>query len=103
MEFGAQNQYGRVTCPSIGNFTWSKKKYTFGGQKGENRLPESKNGIWGPRSVWSWARGIYISFGNFIRSKKNYTFRGQKGENWLPETEFGAQKLSLGRKISMVV
>jgi hypothetical protein len=43
MEFGAQNQYGRVTCPSIGNFTWSKKKYTFGGQKGEKRLPEPKN------------------------------------------------------------
>jgi kinesin family member 20 len=32
MEFGAQNQYGRVTCPSIGNITWSKKKYTFGGR-----------------------------------------------------------------------
>jgi hypothetical protein len=25
-EFGAQNQYGRVIYPSIGNFTWSKKK-----------------------------------------------------------------------------
>jgi hypothetical protein len=44
-EFGAQNQYGRVIYPSIGNFTWSKKKYTFGGQKGENRLTEPKNGI----------------------------------------------------------
>jgi hypothetical protein len=28
-EFGAQNQYGRVIYPSIGNFTWSKKIYTF--------------------------------------------------------------------------
>jgi hypothetical protein len=30
-----------------------KKKYTFGGQKGENRPPELKNGIWSPKSVWS--------------------------------------------------
>jgi hypothetical protein len=35
MEFGLQNQYGRVIYPSIGNFIWSRKKYTFGGQKGE--------------------------------------------------------------------
>jgi hypothetical protein len=28
-EFGAQNQYGRVIYPSIGNFTWNKKKYIF--------------------------------------------------------------------------
>jgi hypothetical protein len=34
--FGAQNQFGRVTYPSIGNFTWSKKKYTFRGQKSKN-------------------------------------------------------------------
>jgi hypothetical protein len=45
MEFGAQNQYGRVIFPSIGNFTWSMKKYTFWGQKGKNRPPETKNGI----------------------------------------------------------
>jgi hypothetical protein len=51
-EFGAQNQYGRVIYPSIGNFTWSKKKYTFGGQNGYNRPPEPKTGIWGPKSVW---------------------------------------------------
>jgi hypothetical protein len=43
-EFGAQNQYGRVTCPSIGNFTWSKKKYTFESHKGENKVSEPKNG-----------------------------------------------------------
>jgi hypothetical protein len=46
-EFGAQNQYGRVTYPSIGNFTCSKKIYNFGGQKGENRPSEPKNGIRG--------------------------------------------------------
>jgi hypothetical protein len=50
-EFGAQNQYGRVINPSIGNFTWSKKKHTFGGQKDANRPSEPKNGIWGPKSV----------------------------------------------------
>jgi hypothetical protein len=51
-EFEAQNQYGRVTYLSIGNFTWSKKKYTFGGQKDENKPSEPKNGIWGPKSIW---------------------------------------------------
>jgi hypothetical protein len=50
-EFGAQNQYDRVTYPSIGNFTWSKKKYTFGGQKSENEPREPKNGICGLKSV----------------------------------------------------
>jgi hypothetical protein len=45
-EFGAQNQYDRVIYLSIGNFTWSKKKYTFGGQRGENKPSVAKNGIW---------------------------------------------------------
>jgi hypothetical protein len=40
-----------VIFPSIGNFTCSKKKYYFGGQKGENKPSEPKNGIWGPKSV----------------------------------------------------
>jgi hypothetical protein len=44
MEFGAQKQYGRVIS-SFGYFTWSKKKYTFGGRKGENKPSEPKNGI----------------------------------------------------------
>jgi hypothetical protein len=50
---GAQNQYVRVIYPSIGYFLWSKKIYTFSGRKGKNRLPEPKNGSWGPKSVWS--------------------------------------------------
>jgi hypothetical protein len=58
MEFGAQNQYGRMIHLSIGNFTCSKKNYTFGGQKGENRLPEPKNGIWGPKPVWAYDTSI---------------------------------------------
>jgi hypothetical protein len=52
-ESGAQNQYDRVIYPSIGNFTCSKKKYSFGGQKGENKPSEPKNGIRGPKSIWS--------------------------------------------------
>jgi hypothetical protein len=40
MEFGAQNQYGRVIYPSIGNFTWSKKKHTFG----QNKVSEPEKG-----------------------------------------------------------
>jgi hypothetical protein len=39
-EFGAQNQYGRVIYPTIGNFTCSKKYYPLGGQKGENKPPK---------------------------------------------------------------
>jgi hypothetical protein len=80
-EFGAQNQYGHVICPSIGNFTWSKKKYTFGGQKGENRPPEPKNGIWGPKSKFGaqnqYGRVIHPSIGNFTWSKK-YILLGVK-------------------------
>jgi hypothetical protein len=51
LKFGAQNQYGRVTYSSIGNVTWSKKKYACGGQKAENKLSELKNRIWGPKSI----------------------------------------------------
>jgi hypothetical protein len=29
-EFGAQNQHGRVTYPSIGNFTWIMKNILLG-------------------------------------------------------------------------
>jgi hypothetical protein len=50
-EFAAQNQYDPLIHPSIGTFTWSKKKYTFVGQKCENRLPQPKNGICGPKSI----------------------------------------------------
>jgi hypothetical protein len=49
MEFGALNQYERETYPSIGNFTWNKKKYAFGGQKGENKSLEPKNGTQAPK------------------------------------------------------
>jgi hypothetical protein len=52
-EFGAQNQYGRVIYPSIGNFTWTTKKHTYRGQKRKNKPSEAKNGIWGPKSIWS--------------------------------------------------
>jgi hypothetical protein len=42
-EFRLQNKYGRVTYPSIGNFTISKKRYTLRGQKGKNKPSEPKN------------------------------------------------------------
>jgi hypothetical protein len=48
-EFEAQNQYDIVTCPSIGNFTWSKKKYTVGGHKGKNKASEPENGTQAPK------------------------------------------------------
>jgi hypothetical protein len=73
-EIGAQNQYGRVIYPSIGNLTWSMKIYTFGGQKGKNWPPEPKNGIWGPKSVWlcdSIEREFHMK-------QKKYTWRVKK-------------------------
>jgi hypothetical protein len=61
-EFGAQNQYGRVMYPSIGNFTWSKKKYNFGGRKGEHKTIYLKTGIWASKSVRS-CQYVYILLG----------------------------------------
>jgi hypothetical protein len=74
-EFGAQNQYGRVTYPSIRNFTWSKKIYTFKGQKDQNRPPEPKNGIWGSKSIWSCDISIDKQF--YMEQEKIY-FWGSK-------------------------
>jgi hypothetical protein len=48
-EFGAQNQYRHVIYASIGNFRWSKKKYAFGGQRGENEPLEPKKRNFGPK------------------------------------------------------
>jgi hypothetical protein len=39
-----------VTYPSIGNFTRSKKNYTFGGQRSENKPSEPKNGTKAPKT-----------------------------------------------------
>jgi hypothetical protein len=61
--------------PSIGNFTWSKKKHTFEGQKGGYRPPEPKNGIWGPKSVWSCDISIDREF--YMEQEKIY-FWGSK-------------------------
>jgi hypothetical protein len=80
-----------VIYPSIGNFTWSKKKYTFGGQKGENRLPQPKNGFWGPKSIWSCdishRSGILHKAKKFILLGDKKTKIGPQS----PKTEFGAQ------------
>jgi hypothetical protein len=75
-EFRFQNQYDHtdfgttqinyyLIYPSIGNFTWHKKIYTFGDQKGENKPSESKNGIWGQKSK--------INFPT--KAKKNRNFK----------------------------
>jgi hypothetical protein len=75
-EFGLQNQYDRMTYPSIGNFTWSKKKYTFGGQKDNKRPLEPKNEISGPKSKWSCDISIVREF---YMEREKHTFGGQKG------------------------
>jgi hypothetical protein len=41
-EFGAQIQYGCVKFPSIGNFIWNKKKYTFGVEKAKKKVQSPK-------------------------------------------------------------
>jgi hypothetical protein len=64
--------------PSIGNFAWSKKKYTHRGQKSENK-PQSPKTEFGLQNQYD--RVTYPSIGNFTWSKKKYTFRAQKGEN----------------------
>jgi hypothetical protein len=96
-EFGLQNHYGHVVHPSIGNFVRLKKKYTFGGQKGEKKPSEPINGIWAPKSL---GRVIHPSIGNFIWSKKMFPFGGQKGENKPSEPINGiCAPKSLGRVI----
>jgi hypothetical protein len=66
MEFGAQNQYGRVIYPSIGNFILMKKIHVFRCEKGENKPSEPKHWIWAPKSDWLCVK-FYLN--------------GQKGEN----------------------
>jgi hypothetical protein len=71
-----------VIYPSIGNFTKSKRKYTFG----ENKPSEPKIFLkLSPKTEFGaqnqYDRVIYPSIGNFTWSKKNYTFGGQKGKN----------------------
>jgi hypothetical protein len=90
-EFGAQNQYGHVIYPSIGNFTWSKKKYTFGGQKGE--IKPSKP--WGPKSIWSCDISIDREF--YMEQGKIYLWGSKKRKQG-----FRAQKRNLGPKKSKI-
>jgi hypothetical protein len=56
-EFGLQNQCGRVIHPSIGNYIWSKKKYTFGGQQGENN-PQTLKTEFGLQNQCVRAQGV---------------------------------------------
>jgi hypothetical protein len=60
--FGAQNQYVCVIYPSIGNYIWSKKKYTSGGQKGKNK-PSKLKKEFGAQNQY--VRVIYPLIGNF--------------------------------------
>jgi hypothetical protein len=64
-----------VTYPSIGNFTWRKKKYTIHGRKCKNKPSEPKNGIWAQNQH---GRVIYSSIGNFTCSKKRNTLAGKR-------------------------
>jgi hypothetical protein len=57
---------------------FSKKIYTFKGQKGKNSKKSPKTAF-GAQNQYG--RVIYPSIGNFTWSKKKYTYGGQKGEN----------------------
>jgi hypothetical protein len=89
-EFWAQNQYGRVIFHVIGSFTCSKKKYTLGGQKGENKPSELKTEF-GPQNQYH--RVTCPSIGNFTCSIRKYILLGVKNVKMSlqnPKTEFGA-------------
>jgi hypothetical protein len=91
MEFGYQNQLGRVIYPAFCSFTCSKKKYTYGGQKGENKPPEETE--FGGQNQYCCVSNP--SIGNFTWIKKIYTFRGQKSKNKpsSPKSELNSQKI----------
>jgi hypothetical protein len=77
-EFGAQNQYDHVIYSSIGNFIWTKKKYTVEGHKGENKPSVPTSRIWSPKSIWS----CDISKDReFDIELEKCSVGGQKGEN----------------------
>jgi hypothetical protein len=63
-----KNEIGHVTHQSIRNFIQMKKIYTFG-------PPEPKNGVWGPKSVWSCDISIDREF--YMEQEKIY-FWGSK-------------------------
>jgi hypothetical protein len=69
--------------PSIENFTCNNKKYTFGGQIGENK-PSETFGL-----QKQYVRVTYPSIGNFSSSKKKHNFGGPKGENKPSEPKNG--------------
>jgi hypothetical protein len=80
-----------VIYPTIGNFTYSKKKHYFGGQKGENEPSEPNLG---PKQ---YGRVIYRS-GILHGVRKNILLGVKKAKISLqsPKTEFEA-------KISLIV
>jgi hypothetical protein len=43
--WGIKNEIGHMTHQSIGNFEYMNKEHTLGGQKGESKPSEPKNGI----------------------------------------------------------
>jgi hypothetical protein len=67
-EFGAQNHYGRVIHPSIGNFTKSKKNILLGVKKVKIG-PQSPNTEFGAQNQYG--RVIYPSIGNWHGVRKN--------------------------------
>jgi hypothetical protein len=77
LEFEAQYHnilYGRVTYPSIRKFTWSKKKYTFGGQKGKKSLQSPKEQLPYAQLKKIGARGKIEPFTKCVRIKNKLRF-----------------------------
>jgi hypothetical protein len=64
----------------------ARKCILLGGQHGENKPSEPKNGIKAPKSVWSCEISIDWKF--YIEQEKTY-FWGSKGENKPLEPENG--------------
>jgi hypothetical protein len=66
---------------------WSKKKYTFGGQKRKNKPLERKNGIWSPKSILSC--DISTDREYYMKLKKIFIWGLKKSENKPPEPKNG--------------
>jgi hypothetical protein len=91
----AEDLYGRVTYPSINNFTWRKKKYIFRGLKRRKQAIRAQKRNLGPKinmikNFIVCSCDISIDK-NFTWSKKKYTLDGEKRENKPSEPKNGNQ------------
>jgi hypothetical protein len=89
-QWGSKMKKGHVTHQSIAICTQMKKICSFRGQNGKNRLPEPKDGIWGPKSLWSCDISIVREF-NMEQEKRYFWGLKKRIKPQSPKMKFGAQ------------